>query len=59
MPRRAAYLTQADVARVIRAAKQVGAAQVEVKISDQATIVVRLQSTDHGIPLAPRDEVIL
>jgi hypothetical protein len=32
MPRRPAQVTQADIARVIRAAKQAGAAEVVVKI---------------------------
>jgi len=32
MPRRSAAITQADIARAIRAAKQAGAAEVEVRI---------------------------
>jgi hypothetical protein len=39
MPRRAAQVTQADIARVIRAAKQAGAAEVVVKIGEQSLIV--------------------
>jgi hypothetical protein len=39
MPRRPAVLTQADIARVIRAAKQVGATEVEVR---EASVIVRL-----------------
>ena len=34
MPRRPATLTQADIARVLRAAKQAGAAEVVVKVGD-------------------------
>jgi hypothetical protein len=39
MPRRPAQITQADVARVIRAAKQAGASEVVVKVGDQSLIV--------------------
>ena len=34
MPRRPATIIQADVARVIRAAKQAGAAEVEVRVGE-------------------------
>jgi hypothetical protein len=34
MPRRPAVITQADIARVLRAAKQAGAAEVEIKVGD-------------------------
>ena len=34
MPRRAAQITQADVARIIRAAKQAGAAEIEIKVGE-------------------------
>jgi 2-C-methyl-D-erythritol 4-phosphate cytidylyltransferase len=44
MPRRPAAITQADVARVIRAAKQAGAAEVVVKVGDQS-VVVKLSTT--------------
>jgi hypothetical protein len=47
MSRRAAIITQADVARAIRAAKQAGAARVEVR--PDGTIVVHIS----GPPLAP------
>jgi hypothetical protein len=46
MPRRGAKVTQADVARTIRAAKQAGANAVEVR--RDGTIVVLLSP-----PLAP------
>jgi hypothetical protein len=41
-------LPQADVARAIRAAKQVGAAEVEVRIGEQSSIVIRLNSSTAG-----------
>ena len=41
MSRRPATITQADIARVIRAAKQAGASEVEVCIGI-ATILVRI-----------------
>jgi hypothetical protein len=59
MPRRAATITQADVARVIRAAKQAGAAEVEVKIGDQSAIVRFTPSTDANKVLATSEEIIL
>jgi hypothetical protein len=39
MSRRPAQFTQADVARVLRAAQQVGAARVEVKLGDTVVTV--------------------
>lgn len=60
MSRRPAKITQADVARAIRAAKQAGAAEVEVRVGGEATIVIRLTpSTDANAPLAPADEIVL
>jgi hypothetical protein len=60
MTRRPAAITQADIARAIRAAKQTGAAEVEVRISDQSSIVIRLNSST-GIekPLEPAGEIVL
>lgn len=46
MARRPANITQADVARAIRAAKQAGAAEVEVRIGDRDAIIIRLSSTE-------------
>ncbi len=57
MPRRAAQITQADVARIIRAAKQAGASEVVVKIGDQS-VIVKL-STTSSQALEPNDEVVL
>lgn len=45
MPRQAATITQADVARAIRAARQEGAAEVEVRTAGKSTIVIRLVSS--------------
>jgi DNA-binding XRE family transcriptional regulator len=42
MARRAASITQADVARAIRAAKQAGAAEVEVRIGSSSAIIIRI-----------------
>jgi hypothetical protein len=47
MSRRAALVTQADVARAIRAAKQAGAATVEVR--PDGTIIVHIAAP----PIAP------
>jgi hypothetical protein len=49
MSRRPASFTQADVARVLRAAKQIGAPKVELKVGD-TTVVVSLD------PKKPIDE---
>jgi hypothetical protein len=58
MSRRAASFTQADVARVIRAAKKEGAAEVEVQ-AGTTRIVVRLEpSTTEKIP-KPDGEIVL
>jgi|AmaraimetFIIA100_FD_contig_41_30209160_length_858_multi_9_in_0_out_0_2 hypothetical protein len=42
MARTPANLTQADIARAIRAAKQAGAAEVEVRIGNRSAIVIRI-----------------
>ena len=61
MPRRPAQITQADVARVIRAAKQAGAAEVEIKIGEHSVIVRFMSSstTDSRLSLAPEQEIVL
>jgi hypothetical protein len=51
MPRRPAAVTQADVARTIRAAMQAGADSVEVR--PDGTIVVMLKDTPASAPTAP------
>jgi 2-iminoacetate synthase ThiH len=57
MSRRPATITQAEVARIIRAAKQAGASEVVVKIGDRS-VVVRL-STPTEKPIEIDGEVIL
>lgn len=60
MSRRAATITQADVARAIRAAKQAGAAEVEVQVAGQSKIVIRIgSSTDAEKALEPAGEIVL
>ncbi len=59
MPRRAAQITQAEVARVIRAAKQAGASEVVVKIGEQSLIVRLGQSTAREKPLERDEEIVL
>jgi hypothetical protein len=60
MTRRPASITQADVARAIRAAKQTGAAEVEVRISGQTSIVIRIApSTAQEIALENSEEIVL
>jgi hypothetical protein len=48
MPRRPATITQADVARTIRAAKQAGAGAVEVR--RDGTIIVLLNAPPPLVP---------
>jgi hypothetical protein len=57
MSRRRAQVTQAEIARVLRAAKQVGAKRVLVPVGDK-TVVVEL-STMPDKPIAEPDEVVL
>ena len=59
MPRRPATLIQADIARAIRAAKQAGAAEVEVRVGN-ASIVIRVApSTRQETTLEPTKEIVL
>jgi hypothetical protein len=60
MSRRPAAITQADAARVIRAAKQAGAAECEVRVGDRAVVVVRFApSTAPETAVEPEREVVL
>jgi hypothetical protein len=60
VPRRPAAITQADVARAVRAAKQAGAAEVEVRVGDKSKIVIRLKpSTGPESPLEESGEIVL
>jgi hypothetical protein len=57
MPRRPAQITQADVARIIRAAKQAGASEVVVKIGEQS-VIIRLSTSETKV-LEPDGEIVL
>jgi hypothetical protein len=59
MPRRPARVTQAEIARAIRAAKEAGAAEVEVRLGDQSSIFIRLSSTDAEETLEHSKEIVL
>jgi len=59
MPRRAAAITQADVARVIRAAKQARASEVVVQVGDKSKIIIRLLSTGSESALEESGEIVL
>ena len=59
MPRRPAQITQADVARIIRAAKQAGASEVVVKVGEQSVIVKLGQSTGQAKDLETDEEIVL
>lgn len=55
MSRTPAAITQADVARAIRAAKQAGAAEVVVRVNERSSITIKL-STEA---LEPEGEIVL
>lgn len=59
MPNRPAHILQADVARVIRAAKQAGASEVEIKIGGEPVIIRLTPSTGPDKALEPEKEIIL
>ena len=60
MSRCPAAITQADVARTLRAAKQTGAAEVEVRITGKASILIRFaSSTGAERPLEAMEQIIL
>ena len=60
MSRRPAAFTQADVARAIRAARQAGAAEVEVRTDGHTTILIRLApSTALSEEPDPKREIVL
>jgi hypothetical protein len=58
MSRTPANITQADVARIIRAAKQAGADRVELRVGDTA-IVVRLSAEAPDTLAAQPEPVVL
>jgi hypothetical protein len=58
--RRPANITQADIARAIRAAKQAGAAEIEVRVGDRGAIIIRVSSTGTTAPdLEQPEEIVL
>ena len=59
MSRRHAQITQADVARVIRAAKQAGASEVVVPVGDKLLTVKLTPSTGPEKSLEPKREIVL
>jgi pyridoxine 5'-phosphate synthase PdxJ len=60
MPRRPAEITQASVARIIRAAKQAGAHQVTIHVGPKAKAVIQLEpSTAAEGPLEDTGEIVL
>ena len=60
MSTRPANVTQADIARAVRAAKQTGASEVEIRIGQQSSIVIRLNSSaSTEKPLEPTREIVL
>ena len=60
MSRRPAAVTQADIARIIRAAKQAGAAEVVVPVNGEMIVVRIIPSVEAtALPLAPKEEIVL
>jgi hypothetical protein len=60
MSRRPASVTQADIARALRAAKQAGASEVEIRISDRDAIIIRIgPSTGEKVALEQSGEIVL
>jgi DNA-binding XRE family transcriptional regulator len=61
MPRRPAHITQADVARAIRAAKQTGAGAVEVLPNGtiRVTLLPSLTETTKAEPAEDTREIVL
>lgn len=60
MPRTPAKFTQADVARIIRAARQAGASEVAVPIGNGPPVIVRLTpSTAPQESVADDKEIVL
>ena len=59
MPRRPAQITQADVARIIRAAKHAGASEVVVPIGEKFVVVKLGPSTAPTKALEQDEEIVL
>jgi hypothetical protein len=60
MARQPARITQKEVERTIRAAKRTGVAEIEVRIGEQASIIIRLIPTG-GLTeaIAANEEIVL
>ena len=60
MARQRARITQQEIARAIRAARRTGVAEIEVRLGDQASIVIRLAATARTAEaVAPNEEIVL
>jgi hypothetical protein len=59
MPRRPATITQADVARAIRAARQAGGGKIEIHPDGTITILVPTESTVAPEPPLDRQREIV
>jgi DNA-binding XRE family transcriptional regulator len=59
MSRRAASITQAEIARAVRAAKQTGAAEVEVRIGAASMFIRISPSTALETALEKVEQIIL
>jgi len=61
MARRPALITQADVARALRAAKQIGASEVVLRIGDRDAIIIRIAPSTGTQPpaLEETSEIVL
>jgi membrane-bound inhibitor of C-type lysozyme len=61
MSRTSAHVVQADIARTLRAARQVGAREVDIKFADGTTLTVKLTDpVDISVaPLAAHKEIVL
>jgi hypothetical protein len=60
MPRRPALFTKADVRRAIRAAKEEGAVEIEIKLDAKSAILIRLvPSPSSTVDLPQPDEIVL
>jgi hypothetical protein len=60
MSNRPATLLQADIARMIRAAKKAGAAEVEIRLPDGSRGIIRIKpSTGPDASLEESGEIVL
>jgi len=59
MSRRPATIIQADITRAIRAAKQAGAAEVEVRVREHSKIIIRINPATDEKTLEQSGEIIL